>query len=889
MPIEAGMRLGPYEILDTLGVGGMGEVYRARDTRLGRMVALKVLADAVSANPDFRSRFEREARAVAALNHPHICTIHDVGRHDGVDFLVMELVEGQTLSRRLEHGPLPLDQALRYAAEIADALDKAHRAGIVHRDLKPDNIMVTKTGVKLLDFGLAKSYVPGLTGTGVSVLPTVQTNLTMQGTILGTLQYMAPEQIEGGEADVRTDIFAFGAVLYEMVTGRKAFAGRSAASLMGAILRDDPPPVASLQPLAPAGLDRVVKTCLAKDPDDRWQSARDLLRELQWLSGAPADSVTGYAARPATVTTAGRPAGHTRSARPWMLGVTGLALGVLAGAAAVFWLDSSRTPTAAPVARWSFATGAFDDSSSDLHISRDGRLVVFAAAGADGVRRLHTRLLRQLEPVTIRGTDGAMWAALSPDGRWVAFSDDVQIRRVSIDGGAPLTVCDVPGGALGLAWAPGDVIVFGTEQGLRRVPVSGGTPEAVTEVNTADQEVAHGWPDVLPDGETVVFAIGRGAALTLALVPLAGAAPRLLVDGTSPRVVPGGRLIFLRGTTVWGAQLDSANARLVSEPAPLLDGVGSLLVGYGAFDVSEAGTLVYRPRVSGRHQLAWIGADGRSSQAVDETFEGVYHGPPALSPDGTRVALTRHLVGGEDEIGIYDLERGGRTPLGGLSGATSRFPVWTRDGALLTFASQRDGSWDIFEVPAGGGEPRVLLSEPDSQAPLDWLPGGRLLAYHVSRGISEVAFLSRDGGVNVPPAILRGSSAMFSPDGKWLLYQRAQSGRADVFLQPLPGPGAPTQVSTAGGRSPTWSPDGRWIYFVTGDNRIVRVSVRFTPDPVLGTTEEVARVRLTADGSRSYALAPDGRLLVIQDLNETPPSVVVVENWAQELEQQQRR
>jgi Tol biopolymer transport system component len=408
-------------------------------------------------------------------------------------------------------------------------------------------------------------------------------------------------------------------------------------------------------------------------------------------------------------------------------------------------------------------------------------------------------------------------------------------------------------------------------------------------VNIADQEVAHGWPDVLPDGETVVFAINKGTAVTLALVPLAGAAPRLLVDGTSPRFAPGGRLLFLRGTTIWGAQFDSANARLVGEPAPVLDGVVSLLAGYAAFDVSETGTLVYRPRVGERHQLAWIGPDGRATPAVDESFEGVYHGPPVVSPDGTRVALTRHPVGGQDEIGIYDLQRGGRAPLGGLSGATSRWPVWTRDGALLTFASERDGSWDIFEVAARGGEPRVLLSEPDSQAPLDWAPDGQLLAYQVSRGVPQVAFLSRDGGVNAPPALPRGSQAMFSPDGKWLLHQRAQSGRADVFLQPFPGPGAPTQVSTAGGRSPTWSPDGRSIYFVTGDNRIVRVAVRFTPHPVLGSTEEVARVRLAVDGNRSYTVAPDGRLLVIQDLNETPPSVVVVENWAQELERQQRR
>jgi Tol biopolymer transport system component len=883
MPLSAGTSLGPYEILDALGVGGMGEVYRARDSRLGRTVALKVLADAVAANPDFHTRFEREARAVAALNHPHICTIHDVGRHEGIDYLVMELVEGETLSARLHHGPLPLDLALRYGTEIADALDKAHRAGIVHRDLKPDNIMVTKAGVKLLDFGLAKSYVPTLSGTGVSVLPTVAANLTVQGTLLGTLQYMAPEQIEGAEADARTDIFAFGAVFYEMVTGRKAFTGRSAASLMGAILRDDPPPVASLQPLAPAGLERVVKTCLEKEPDDRWQSARDLLRELQWLSGAPAGSVAGLGpgTSGAAPGAAGWRTGSSRS-RSWALLIAGLLLGALAGTATTFWLGA-RAATTHPVSRWSFPTRQFDNST-DLHVSRDGRLVVFAAAGADGVRRLHARSFGQLEPVTIRGTEGATFAALSPDARWVAFSDDAQIRRVSIEGGAPLAVCDLPGGALGLVWTPGDVIVFGTEQGLRRVPVSGGAPEAVTQVNADQQEIAHGWPDVLPDGNTLIFALRRGARVRLALVPLGGGSPREIVDGTSPRVGPGGRLLFLRGTTIWGSGIDAAAARLVGEPAPVLDGVVSLLAGYGAFDISTTGTLVYRPRVGERHQLAWIGADGRPTRAIDESFEGVYHGPPAVSPDGTRVALTRHVVGGEDEIGIYDLQRGGRTPLGGLSGATSRWPVWTRDGAYLTFASERGGSWDIFEVPARGGQPRELLAEPDSQAPLDWTADG-LLAYQLSRGIPQVAFLTRDAGASPPPAIPRGTQATFSPDGQWLLYQRAQSGRADVFVQPFPGPGAPTQVSTAGGRYPAWSPDGRSIYFVTGEGAIVRVGVRFTPDLVLTPPEEVSRVRMPAEGNRPYTVAPDGRLLVIQDLNDTSPSVVVVENWTEELTQ----
>jgi Tol biopolymer transport system component/predicted Ser/Thr protein kinase len=885
MTLNPGARLGPYQVVGPIGAGGMGEVYRARDTRLDRTVALKILPAAFSSDPELRARFEREARAIAALSHPHICTVHDVGRHDGTDYIVMELIEGRSLADRLEAGPLPIAEALRYASEIADALDSAHRAGIVHRDLKPANVMVTKTGVKLVDFGLAKATSP-LVDMGQSVMPTTPANLTVQGTILGTLQYMAPEQIEGAVVDARSDIFAFGAVLYEMVTGRKAFTGKSPASVMGAVLKEQPPAIGSLQPLAPRGLERIVTTCLAKDPDDRWQTARDLARELRWVRDASGSdsSVTG-----------GTPIAQQRGSRVSRPLAAALLFGAIA-VAGVVGRYTAPSPAAGGVTRLAFPA----PRTGFPVISDDGRLIVYNGPRSDGTNVLYARRLDQLTAVPIPGTEhstGSPSLALSPDGESVAFTNGRQIRRVPLSGGPGLVISDLTTDVSGLSWGADDLIVVGTLDGLFRVPASGGTPVRITSLGETQGDVAHRHPALLPDGQTVVFTLSRGSNHHVAIVPLSGGTPLILLPGSHPRLTSAGYLVFNRGSTLWVAEFDTSAGRVVGEPTPVLENVTNLLAGRAAFDIAGNGTLVYLPRPSDVQQLVWVAPNGRTTPAVTERVDGVYHGPPAVSPDGRRLAVTLHPANGRDQIVVYDLVRGTRAPLAALdhlSGTTTRWPVWTTDGARLTFASERDGSWDIFEVAAsGGGEPEPLFVAPGGQSPASWSAGDRMLLFEQSNGGPRDIWSLPRGGTAVPvtstPGVDERDGALH-PSRDWLLYSSDEvRGRTEIFVRPYPESGSQVQVTTTGGQTPMWAPDGRHVFYAGLDlETIWSVAVTFTPAPVFGPPTEIARVRLVDDGSRSFTRISDGRLLVLEELGESRP-FVVVQNWFEELRARLRR
>jgi serine/threonine-protein kinase len=851
----------------------MGEVYRARDPRLDRQVAIKVLPEAHASDREFRSRFEQEARTIAALNHPHICTVYDIGHHQGSDYIVMELIEGTTLAERLSKQRLGVDEALGYSIQIASALERAHRAGIVHRDLKPGNVMVTKSGVKLVDFGLAKAPAPAVVASGLSVLATTPANVTAPGRILGTLQYMAPEQVEGLEADARTDIFAFGAMCFEMFTGKKAFDAKSAAGLLGAILRDEPPPVTTLQPRAPGALNRVVATCLAKDPDDRWQTARDLRRELQWVADGTIDGAELVR--------------HDRSAPRWWL--VGLAAGAAALLGVALGVVMRQTPAPDGVTRWSFSTASVGNSSR-IAVSRDARAIVFEALRADGVQQLFARRRDQLEAVPVRGTEGAMQLALSPDEAWILFVAGRQLLKVPFEGGPVTVVCDVPPNVVGLSWGPRDEIVFGSADGLYRVAAAGGRPTPVTRVEPAAKETAHGWPVILPDGQTIVFVVSRATIPEVSVTSMSGATPRSIVRGTHPRVTAAGDLLFTRGSTVWATRFDEARTRVAREPIPVLEGVHALLSGYTAMDISANGTLVYRPRLAQSHQVSWVTRDGRTSAATNERLDGIYHGPPALSPDGRHLAISRHPTNGLDQIAIYDLARGIQTNLTGVSG-TSRWPVWTPDGSRLTFASEREGSWDLFEVPGNGaGSPRPLLVAPDDQWPWSSSPDGLTLGYAGGRvGVFDIWFLPRGGKPYQLPRIAGSPSGgaspavQFSPDGNWIAYQSEESGRLEIYIRPFSGRDAAVQVSTAGGRYPVWSRDGSEILYLAGPDQIVSVSVKFGAEPVLSPPRELFRLQFGNDGSRPFDLAADGRLIAIQDLNTTPASIVVVEDWTQEL------
>jgi serine/threonine-protein kinase len=643
MALQQGTRLGPYRIEAPIGAGGMGEVYKATDTRLDRTVAIKVLPEKVASDPDLRKRFEREAKTISSLSHPNICTLHDVGQEGSTDFLVMEHLEGETLADRLTRKrALPLAEALRYAIEIADALDKAHRKGITHRDLKPGNIMLTKTGAKLLDFGLAKltRSEARVDLSQLSALPTQEQPLTAQGSLLGTVPYMAPEQLEGKEADARTDIFAFGAIVYEMVTGKRAFQGKSQLSLITAILEHDPPPL-SAEAVTPPALDRLVTTCLAKDPDERWQSAGDLGRQLAFVneSAAP-ESTASSAAAP-------RPAG-------WRLfapeAVIALVVGcVLTGLAAWMLVGSGASPPRA-VARFTVPLPPSQQLTNTgrrvIAISPDGSHLAYAANG-----QIYLRAMAALRATPLGGTEGSLPQGLffSPDGQWLGFysTRDDQLKKIAISGGAAVTLCaiDSPYGA---TWRDDGTIIFGGGgQGIFGVADSGGTPEALISLDSETGEFAHG-PQLMPDGRSVLFTLGRLGTISggnywnvaqIVIQDLETGERRVVVDGgTDARYLPTGHLVYALSGTLLAVPFDVDRLAATGAPTPLVGDVRHAGASGGAnFAISETGSLAYMSAdVVGRRTLVWVDREGREEVLPAEP--GLYF-YPRLSPDGSRIAI----------------------------------------------------------------------------------------------------------------------------------------------------------------------------------------------------------------------------------------------------------
>jgi len=879
MSLGPGARLGPYEILSALGAGGMGEVYRARDTRLDRTVAIKVLPAHVSGDLVLRERFEREARAIAALNHPHICTLHDVGRQDGIDFLVMEYLDGETLASRLAKGALPVDVALRHGIEIADALDKAHRAGIVHRDLKPGNIMLTKSGATLLDFGLAKVTPAAVATSGLSVAPTLQTPVTMQGTILGTLQYMAPEQIEGQGADARTDIFAFGAVLYEMLTGRQAFEGKTQASLIGAILKDTPASIASLQPLTPPALDRVISTCLAKDSDERWQTMRDLLRELKWVAN------TGAAAPVAPAATSPRRSRHRIA---W----GGAVIASLVAAAFALVLYGRRPASEPVLTRFEIQTPATSEPMS-FALSPDGRSLAFVAT-ADGASRLLIRPLDQVTSQTIAGTEDAIFPFWSPDGRTIAFFAGGKLKIVDVPGGSPRVLADAPSGRGG-TWNRDGVVVFApsTAAVLMRVPATGGTPAAVTRFATGQN--SHRWPQFLPDGRRFLFeaAQGQKGAQGVFVGSLDGGEPtRVLDDETAVTYVPPGTLLVLRRGALVALSFDPARAAVIGDAMPVTQSVGwDATMVRGALAASSTGVLAYRTGLAVRRQLAWVDRTGTVRGIVGPADENAPAGPE-LSPDGRRAAIFRTVEGNTD-VWLLDVARGVPSRFT-FEDHVDFFPVWSPDGQRIVFGSNRNGTYDFFEKSASGvGEEKPLLGQLTA-LPMAISSDGRFLLYgaQVPKTGVDLWALPLTGDRKPFPVVLTPFDEMagqFSPDGRWVAYQSNESGRVEVYVRPFPGPGGQSQVSQAGGTQARWRPDGKELFYVAPDSRLMAVGV--TPDgqsidagppvPLFVTRLATGMNVYPAVGTKpQYAVAPDGRFLMNMPVEgSTAPPITVVLNW----------
>ena len=724
MALTPGTRLGPHEILSLIGAGGMGEVYKARDTRLERIVAIKVLPAHLADKPDLRERFEREARTIANLNHPHICVLHDIGRQDGIDFLVMEYLDGETLATRLMKGPLPLQQVLQYAIEIADALDKAHRNGVTHRDLKPGNIIITKSGTKLLDFGLAKlkqATVPA--AMPVSQMPTLSQNPTIDGTLLGTLQYMAPEQVEGRNDDIdgRADIFAFGALVYEMATGKKAFAGKSQASMIGAIMNSEPPPISSLQPMTPPALERMVRRCLAKERDERWQSAFDLWQEVKWIAEGGSQITPLPAAQTTGIRTLGR--------RPVALGLGALLLGAIIAGLGVWTLRPPPAPPARPVTRMVITLPPSDRlvtlTQPALALSPDGNHLAYAAA-RDGTQQLFLRAMDSLEAKPIPGTEGATTPFFSPDGQSLGFFSGGKLKKLSVTGGPALSLADssTPRGA---SWGPQGTIAYssGGLSALQILPDAGGESKSLTRIAKGDN--THRWPEFLPGGNAVLFASGTNNNLSVTVQSLEAGEPKKLVQGTSPRYAPSGHLIFSQGGVLMAAPFDPQRLQTTGASVPVLEGVlQSLVNGIAQYSISATGSLAY---VTGDPQaelrkLVWVSRNG-VEQPLAAAERAYWY--PRLSPDGRRIATA--IDDRERHIWLHEISRGTLTRLT-FAGDFNSTPTWTPDGKRITFDSSKEGPRNLFwQLADGSGSMERLTISDNTQYPFSWSPDGQMLAF----------------------------------------------------------------------------------------------------------------------------------------------------------------
>jgi eukaryotic-like serine/threonine-protein kinase len=824
--LPAGTRLGPYEIAGLIGAGGMGEVYKATDTRLDRVVAIKLLPEQWGQNIEMRQRFEREAQIIASLKNPNICVLHDIGSQDGHDFLVMEYLEGETLAARLERGAMAWQEAVQVAIAIANALDKAHRQGVVHRDLKPSNVILGESGTKLLDFGLAKWHgskdaaAPSPVASGMST----RTDLTTSGSLLGTLQYMAPEQLEAQEADARTDIFAFGVVLYEMLAGRKAFEGKTRVLLMSAIATSDPAPLSIVQAQTPRALDRVVKTCIAKEPGERWQTARDLLAELEWIAEAGAEpGAAGAAER--------KPGWLTRAP----LVAAGLLVAALAVFAALYVLGSRpqeevriRVPVSTTAQPAALNASITFRAGTDFSVSPDGRTVAFVArANAQDSWSLFVRPIGSVAPQRLAGTTDATLPFWSGDSRSIGFVIAGKLKKVEASGGPPQEICEVPG-FTGGTWNRTGTIVFGSPSGLFRVSAEGGKPEAITKPDPA--ETGHFWPQFLPDGRHYLYTAWSGDSGKRAI--FAGSLgskdkTRVAAAESNAGYAAPGYLLFHRESAVY-AQPFNANRLVVSgEPFRVADDVVlTPQTGRGHFSVSESGTLVYLYYTlaneagpmsdTSEWQLTWIDATAKVLETLGPP--GPYLGIEA-SPDGTRIAVHRHGPNGGD---IFVIEpRGSVTRLTYYPSHHNSSPVWSHDGTRIIYSALEKGKWGLYQTLSSGSGTEQLLWESEApKAPMSWSADGKRIVYWVrdaqTRSDLWVLTLEEGGKAKAEPLIATPANethGQISPDGKWIAYTSDETGRNEVWVQPFPSGSGRYQISFHGGDWPRWRGDSKELFF----------------------------------------------------------------------------
>jgi serine/threonine protein kinase/Tol biopolymer transport system component len=867
-----GRSFGPYRVMTRLGAGGMGEVYRARDTRIGRDVALKVLPDDYAVDPDRVRRFEQEARAAGALNHPNILTLHDVGHHDGTPYLVAELLEGETLRDRIGRGPLPWRKAAETAAAIAEGLAAAHAKGIVHRDLKPENVFLTRDGrVKVLDFGLAK--LREVTPPAGSATRTAEK--TAPGQVLGTVGYMSPEQVAGAEADTRSDLFSLGCMLYEMAAGQRAFKRATPAETMAAIRNDDPPAADAV----PAELRRIVAHCLEKEPDARFQSARDLAFNLRGLLEVdlPASALR-------------------RKSRP------GPALAVLAATAslgallAARFLDIRGSRPAADAIRFTVAPSEGGSLVGIPQISPDGRRLLSPVRTAER-SALWLRPLGAAAGQVVPGTDGAngLTIAWSPDSRFAVFGARLRLLRIDMDGpGSPtvLTDTDIP-----LGWGvtvnqEGLVLIGRDGSGIHRVPPTGGAPSLLLPVDEASQEYAHYWPHFLPDGRHFLFfARNRNPAENaLCAASLDGRTRKRLLTGVSQAQYASGHLFYAEGRTLFARPFDPDALEFRGDPVPVAEKVGRGSYGIAAFSVSQTGALAYRTSFGFEAELVWFDRHGKRLSAVGPPGD---YADPELSPDGRQVAVDRSEDGASRDIWTVDVEQGRLMRLT-FDPEMDHIPSWSPDGTRIVFDSHRTGAGDLYEKAANGSGPeQLLLSWKDGTGMMDWSPDGRFIAFSsgTPSTLGDMWILPLDGDRKPFPYLqtkAREGSGRFSPDGRWMAYVSHESGQPEVYVQAFRGAPAGTggkwQVSSGGGGQPAWRRDGRELFYLSGpDARLMAVEVK------TGETFEAGSPRVLFDtglaaarrGPRNdYSASPDGqRFLLRVPTSAAAEPVQVLVNW----------
>jgi Tol biopolymer transport system component len=882
MALPAGTKLGRYEIQSPLGAGGMGEVYRAKDLQLGREVAVKILPSHLSSNPEARRRFEQEARTISALNDPNICTLHDVGHQDGVDFLVMELLQGETLENRLRKGPLPLEQVCNYGSQIASGLDKAHRKGILHRDLKPGNIMLTKSGAKLLDFGLAKATQPVATNTTVSAA----ISATDQKMLVGTFPYMSPEQVKGEGLDARSDIFSLGAVLYEMVTGRRAFDGKSELSVVSAILEKEPEPIAMLAPTFPPDAAHLIDRCLAKDPEERWQTARDIARELQWIG----ERGTG----PTPVR------GPAKSKGAWLLWMAGgVLLGAALLAAALAWRSQNATR------QESYFLAAVPLSLHDLALAPNGSTV--AAVGFSESAKTNDLWLYEVgsqEPRELADTEEASFPFWSPDGKSLGFFADGKLKRLEIAGGPVQVICDAPAGRGG-AWNKDGVIVFTPSghlsSGLYRISAAGGAATRVAAPDGSHGADSNRWPIFLPDGKHFLYLAANLSGQTDSDALYAGSLDssetRFITKttGNAAYAAPG-YLLFSREKTLYAQKFDAAKLELSGEAVPLLRSVSYMpRIAHNDYAVANRDVLVAQP-ASGvsLSRLVWRNRNGDESGTVGkpDVYANVM-----LAPNEKAVAFDKTDQENQNtDLWTFDLQRGSLKRLT-FDPAIDAEPLWSPDGKSILFASSRSGVMRIYMKDAGGGEDEKLLpldaSDRADQYPTSWSPDGKYFLYERDTAETRL-WVAEMPDLKTWPLVKDAETTRngdFSPDGKWIAYNSNETGKWEIYVTSFPVPHGKWQVSNNGGTQPRWRGDGKELFYLAPDGKMMATPLTSTGDhfdPGTPVALFQASARHTVAGSErvSYDVTKDGQRFLINtqmENLETKPMMVVL-NWSAALQ-----